>query len=166
MHELYWSIIEVHTKIQIAMFCLIRLWDVLNEEVIDENHISNTNFFLLPWTSSTNDTIYHSWYTKHMHLIILFSLLSINFYFSLISSSMLVCGYWRLQVFNSYVLGLDHIGYHGNMGCQISTEEIQNQTVTHTKVIGIAPSCQKMPKSDFQSQFWLSKSIWISLNMF
>ena len=98
-----WLIIEVHTKIQIALFCLIRLWDVLNEEVIDENHISN-NFFLLPWTSSTNDTIYHSWYTKHMHLIILFSLLSINFYFFLISSSMLVCGYWRLQVFNTKII--------------------------------------------------------------
>ena len=105
IYELYWLIIEVHTKIQIAMFCLIRLWDVLNEEVIDENHISN-NFFLLPWTSSTNDTIYHSWYTKHMHLIILFSLLSINFYFSLISSSMLVCGYWRLQVFNTKIISL------------------------------------------------------------
>ena len=41
-----------------------------------------------------------------MHLIILFSLLSINFYFSLISSSMLVCGYWRLQVFNTKIISL------------------------------------------------------------
>ena len=56
-----------------------------------------------------------------------------------------------------YVLGLDHIGYHGNMGFQVFNEKIQNQTITHTKVIGIiAPGCQKMPKSDFQSQFSMS----------
>ena len=48
-----------------------------------------------------------------------------------------------------YVLGSDHIGYHGNMGCQISTEEIQNQTATHTKAIDIAPGCQKCQNLTF-----------------
>ena len=57
------------------------------------------------------------------------------------------------KLLSPYVLGLDHIGYHGKMGCQFSNKEIQNQTIIHTKVIGIVSSCQKMPKSVFQSQF-------------
>ena len=52
-----------------------------------------------------------------------------------------------------YVLGLDHIGYHGNMGFQFFNEEIQNQTITHTKVIGIAPGCQNCQNLTFKVNF-------------
>ena len=64
-----------------------------------------------------------------------------------------------------------------NTGCRVFKQEVQNQKDFCLRIniprgnywifrIGLVGRCQKMSKFNFQSQFSMSKIIWISLSLF
>ena len=58
------------------------------------------------------------------------------------------------EIFNACEIDADYDLYYGNMGYQVPKERIKKNWIDQDIVL----SCQKMLKSDFQSQFWCQES--------